>query len=541
MIIVGTIVVPTLRLRFFMDDPLAKAYNDNPYQSLAFNQTHPSQLYTLGKLFGLQPKTVDTAKVLELGCASGGNLIPMAFHFPTAEFIGIDLSEKQVLAGLKDIDALSLLNITLRHQSISDFQSNDKYDYIICHGVYSWVDDKVREKILSICHDNLAPNGIAYVSYNTYPGWHMVNSVREMMTWHTKNIQDPITKAQQARSLLKFITDGLQQDKSPYAEFLKGEIQLLSKQPDSYLLHDHLGFLNQPVYFYQFMEQVNKHQLAYLSDAFLVTMFTDNLPLQFSKELNKIKDIIVSGQYMDFIRNQRFRCTLLCHQNLQINRALKTHDIEQFYLQLIGTPNNPNFNEQSIQTTNESTFTINNLTLKVQDKLSQLAMLILYENRFKPIHYNELCQKLAQRSHQNDMTLIKYHLNESLNLMRAVFAGLINICSYPGTYTLEVKEKPLTSSLVRYQAKTQNFVTNMRHEPVGLDPVTKILLQHLDGTHNLESLIFILHDHIKEKKLLAYDEKKQVVDDMDKLTKSLEQMCSTALGNFAKQALLIDN
>ncbi|MBS0290381.1 MAG: methyltransferase regulatory domain-containing protein [Proteobacteria bacterium] len=521
-------------------DLLEAEYNAYPYLSFPFSHTHPTHLFTLAKLFNLQPKAVETAKVLELGCASGGNLIPMAFHFPTAEFLGIDLSEKQVAMGLKDIKALSLTNINILHQSISNFNVPDKYDYIICHGVYSWVDTAVREKILQICHDNLATNGIAYISYNTYPGWNMVNSVREMMSWHTKNISDPSAKAQQARTLLKFITDGLQDDKSPYAEFLKGEINLLSKQPDSYLLHDHLSSFNQPVYFYQFMEAANKQQLSYLSDAFLATMFTDNLPPQFSKELNKINNIIVSGQYMDFIRNQRFRSTLLCHQALKVNRALKTEDVEQFYLQLMGTPNNPNFNEASIQEGKEIIFTHGTLSLKAQNQLSQLALLILHENRYKPIHYNELCSKLAQRSNNNDMAFIKKHLNESLNLLRAVFAGIVNLYSYPSIYTLEVKEKPIACPLARYQAKQQNFVTNRRHEPVGLDPLTKTLLEHLDGTHDIHALEAVLEKQIQEKKLLALDENKQPIEDINQIKKHIAQLCPKALENMAKNALLIE-
>ncbi len=151
-------------------DQLQADYNTTIYNSFPFSHTHPTHLFTLAKLFGLKPKPVEKSKILELGCAGGGNLIPMAYHLPQAEFLGIDLAEKQIEIGLKQIEELNLKNITLRQQSISDFSKSDgTFDYIICHGVYSWVNKEVREKILQICHNNLSKNGIAYVSYNTYP------------------------------------------------------------------------------------------------------------------------------------------------------------------------------------------------------------------------------------------------------------------------------------------------------------------------------------------------------------------------------------
>src|SRR5574338_996005 len=97
-------------------DILQAEYNAIPYHSYPFSHTHPTHLFTLATLFGLQPKAVEKARILELGCASGGNIIPLAMHFPNAECVGIDLAEKQIEEGLKHIEALNIRNINLRHQ-----------------------------------------------------------------------------------------------------------------------------------------------------------------------------------------------------------------------------------------------------------------------------------------------------------------------------------------------------------------------------------------------------------------------------------------
>ncbi|MFV9645334.1 MAG: methyltransferase domain-containing protein, partial [Desulfobacterales bacterium] len=146
------------------------SYDEIPYESQPFPQSHLDRLATLGHLFGLSPAPVTQCRVLELGCASGGNLIPMAFYLPDSEFVGIDLSRRQIKSGHKSIQDLELQNISLRHASILNVEKAwGVFDYIICHGVYSWVTREVQEKILEICSSNLAAQGIAYVSYNTYP------------------------------------------------------------------------------------------------------------------------------------------------------------------------------------------------------------------------------------------------------------------------------------------------------------------------------------------------------------------------------------
>ncbi|MCD4811464.1 hypothetical protein K8R14_02560, partial [bacterium] len=64
------------------------SYDEVPYESQSFPQSHPDRLAMLARLFGLSPAPVTQCRVLELGCAGGGNLIPMAFHLPDSEFVG---------------------------------------------------------------------------------------------------------------------------------------------------------------------------------------------------------------------------------------------------------------------------------------------------------------------------------------------------------------------------------------------------------------------------------------------------------------------
>ena len=186
------------------------AYDEIPYESHPFAQSHPNRLFTIGTLFGMKPTPVQKCRVLELGCAAGGNLIPMADYLPESQFVGIDNSARQIQDGLAVVKTLGLENVVLKHASILDVDAAyGKFDYIVCHGVYSWVTEDVRRKILEICGTQLTPNGIAYVSYNTYPGWHMRGMIRDMMRYHAARFQAPKDRIQQARALLKFLTQSV--------------------------------------------------------------------------------------------------------------------------------------------------------------------------------------------------------------------------------------------------------------------------------------------------------------------------------------------
>ena len=111
-----------------------------PYGASARPSTHPDRLATIATLFGATPPPVAEASVLELGCARGGNLIPMAVAAPDAHFVGIDLSGRQVDDAREVASKLNLTNIDLRHASILDVDASyGEFDYIICHGVYAWV------------------------------------------------------------------------------------------------------------------------------------------------------------------------------------------------------------------------------------------------------------------------------------------------------------------------------------------------------------------------------------------------------------------
>lgn len=128
--------------------------------------------------------------------------------------------------------------------------------------MFSWVPHDVAEKVLQICAEQLTPNGLAYISFNTYPGWHMRMWARDAMHFHVEKFADPIEKARAGRDFILALAQ------SPFASaLLQGEVQYLQGKPESYILHEYLESTNHPFYFRDFAARIAKHGLQYLADS----------------------------------------------------------------------------------------------------------------------------------------------------------------------------------------------------------------------------------------------------------------------------------
>src|SRR5438445_100582 len=251
-----------------MSDALQASYDDFPYVSKPGYATHPDCLATVATLYGMRPAHPNHCRFLELGCATGGNVIALAEALPGSRFVGIDLSPRQVEEGQTVVRALGLTNVELKALSILDVGDGfGEFDYVVCHGVYSWVPEPVQEKILALCKRHLASHGVAYVSYNTYPGWHQRGLVREMLNFHVRRFAEPRDRVAQARTFLDFLAAAVSERETTHGRMLREEAQLLRPEADSYLFHEHLEAVNQPLSFYQFAERAAAHALQYLDDA----------------------------------------------------------------------------------------------------------------------------------------------------------------------------------------------------------------------------------------------------------------------------------
>jgi SAM-dependent methyltransferase len=288
-------------------------YDHLPYLSLPIAFTQPSHLAGLAALHGSAPcPDPERAHVLELGCASGGNLLPLAARWPKARFLGVDLSERQIADGHRRIRYFQLENVTLEHADLADFKLPARsFDYVICHGVFSWVPLAVQGAILGLIGHSLSDVGIAAVSYNVLPGWHLRNPVKDILRFHARTdggVQERVARARAALAALDTCTGP-----GTYGALLRTEASQLAKIPASYILGEFLTEHNHPTQFLDFLSAAAEHGLEFLCEADLDAGARAALTREGVQRVDRLaeNDRERAAQELDFLSGRPFRRTLL--------------------------------------------------------------------------------------------------------------------------------------------------------------------------------------------------------------------------------------
>ena len=301
---------------------LKESYDNFLYVSKAFSNTCISSLMAKARIYGLDPVPVEEARVLELGSSCGGNIIPQALYNPTATFTGIDLSPTQVKHGNKLIESMGLKNITLLEKDIMDIDDAfGRFDYIIVHGIWSWVPDVVKDKILSICNRNLSNRGIAYVSYNTYPGWKRLEQLRDIMLYSEKHAPNDSLQERTTytKNVLKLIAETMKLDERStiISDYKIKNINRVLQSNDYYVGHEYLEAINDPVYVSEFIERAQQQGCAYIGDETLNRSFISWLDSEVEKNIRTLArdSYIDKEQYYDYVYDTQFRMALLTKGN----------------------------------------------------------------------------------------------------------------------------------------------------------------------------------------------------------------------------------
>lgn len=300
---------------------IKNSYDDLMYESGAFPQTAINNLEARARLMGLQPAPAANAKVLELGCSMGGNIITQALYYPDAEFTGIDLSGRQVAQGNAIIEKMGLKNVHLEEKDILTVdESFGKFDYIIVHGIWSWVPDTVKDKIFSICRNNLTEHGIAYISYNVYPGWKRQEQLREIMYFSGRDVLEEPLEARTRKGLdaLKELAEILENDKGLGGGGKLPAIQKILNHNFYYIAHEYMEAFNDPIYVNGFIEWANRHRLAYIGDTDLHASFVSWMAEHTRERILALAggDYIAKEFYSDILSDRQFRRSLLCREEV---------------------------------------------------------------------------------------------------------------------------------------------------------------------------------------------------------------------------------
>ena len=424
-------------------------YERVPYPTYPRSQTHPDCLAAVATLFGMRPAPVDRCRVLELGSGDGGNLLPMAYALPSSEFTGIDLAREAVGEARRMQGALKLRNVRLIDGDLREIGPGfGEFDYIIAHGLYSWVPPDVREHLMGICRECLAPQGVAFVSYNCYPGGHLRQMLRGMLRYHVRGIGEPGRELAEARRFLRFFLEARMLTPE-WQALADREARAMLERDDAGLYHDDLAAVNDPAWFHQFAAQAGRCGLQYLGEAEPYEMFDHRgVVAEFAE------GVLEREQYLDFLKARRFRQTLLCHEGVRLDRGAGPARLDGFLFSASGR-------EVSIAT---------------EDGLARQVAQALRDIFPLPAPFQEL---IAYAGGTESLREILWSL---------VTAGFADLHVYGFPCEDEVSERPRASAVVRYQAERSASVTNLCHMVVELEEDVRQAVRLLDGTRTRDEI-----------------------------------------------------
>jgi SAM-dependent methyltransferase len=470
-------------------------YDEVPYPGHPFAQTHPDRLATLGRLYGLATPAPSTCRLLELGCGDGGNLLPMACALPAAQFTGIDISLAAIARARDRAQAAGIANVTFEHASLVDYApAPASVDYIVAHGVYSWVPAAVSDALLALCAHALTASGVAYVSYNTLPGGHLRDIVRDVLKAHVDESWPAAQQLAAARELLDVLRTAW-----GYDEQLATLVSLASRMredSDALLFHDTLSPVNTRLRFADFVGHAARHGLQFLAEANFWEMQVGWLPPALRDGVLATDDRLRREQLLDQLRMRTFRQTLLCHAAHELDDVPALERLETLAVSAQAQASPPGEDGRV-------TFTGANGSNLTTDHAAVIAALERVAAAWPAIL--PIAGLWPDDAEPQERTVV------CEALLRCYSAALAGVHAEPATFGTSDAARPRVTAMARLQAREGSMIANLRHEPTTLDDPARVLVTLLDGSRDrgalLEALAASIHGTVARAELAEWLER----------------------------------
>lgn len=419
------------------------------YPSHAFGQTHPNRLGAVAALHGLPYAPCEQARVLEVGCGDGLNLIALAVAWPQGTFEGFDLAPSAVARGQAMIEALGLTNVRLAALDIRDAAPEpDAFDYVIAHGLYSWIPETVRDALMALIDRALTPSGVAFVSYNALPGGYLRIMARDMLLDGLQGVEDPEERLQRALAMLKSVVEEPGVDDFERTVMRTMCQRFLKYSPEA-LFHDDLADVFEPVYLKTFAAHAERHGLQFLGEAGL-DLVRDGFD-------DGALSAVAAAQIGDFAAVRNFRQSLLVRAAARPARRLDPQNLRELYV---------SYRPQ-------------------EGRSKELATLLDADSALERVHAR------VQQAWPDHLRLVDIPDAEQ------ALAGLIELCvegfvrphAGPAPFAVDLGPKPCASPLVRLEiASGSGLVTTLAPFKLSLPDDVRQFIGLMDGTRSIDEL-----------------------------------------------------
>jgi SAM-dependent methyltransferase len=513
------------------------SYDEVPYMAASFSNTHPEILAVTALLRGFDPAPLDGARVLELGCARGANLVPMAWSMPRSEFVGVDLSERQIAEARSLSESVGTGNVAFHAMDLRDLDDSfGRFDYVIAHGLFSWVTPDVQEAILAVCARRLSPNGVAYVSYNTFPGWHLSVMFRDMMLYRIRKITDPFERLREARAYLRLLADTIRPEDSLWAVLVKEAATFVENADDWYLLHDDLEEENNPVYFSEMVERAARHGLQYVTEERWGSP-DEVLPPDVWKALDRFaEDRIEREQHLDFFRSARFRRSLFCHSGTPLPAGPVPERLERCRFRARVRP--VDAAADPLAPGEERFVGENDVSLSTADPRLRALLHVLYDVWPRTLDFESTAHVLAEAARRSGSGAEPGRPALARMLQQVLLARLVTAHLLDLPIATSAPERPSAPPFARLQARRGDPVTNLLHQPLDLGPLDRFVLPLLDGTRTASDVEAAVAEAVAAGRLAATETGREPEDATE--TKPAPELASLSLSRLLASCYILD-
>ena len=520
-------------------------YDALPYGGRAVPFSHPDRLAVAALRHGMSPAPSESCRVLELGCAEGANLIPMAYHLDGARFVGVDASSVQ-LDVARDIAArLGLENLELVHARIEALDpSIGEFDYIVSHGVFSWVSDEVRGRMLDLVRSCLAPGGVAYISFNCAPGWSIRSEMRRALRRAVVGVDDPAQKIARVRELLAMFARSPMRE-TPYGMLLAEESTRALAHRDAYLVHEYLAEENRAFHFGEVVELAGEHGLVLFEE--LGTAALDNrvergLVQGFTETL---EDPVRAEELTELLLFRAFRMSLFRRADAPVRSDLDAARGELAERARFASALRPETPRISLEPgVRECFLTASGARVETGSALLKAVLLELGKSWPRGLTQEEVLERallvLTMRRVLDAPDELADEARSALprDLLELGALGHLELRLREPPAPTRSFDTPRVGALTRSEAERSPHVTSPLHDVVALDALARRLVRYLDGARSIADLVPIARDLLASEEVVLFDADGAAIEP-SRVEEHLPELVRTTIRTLGERGLLV--
>jgi len=475
----------TIRSRFAVlkiTSVLPDPYDAHPYTEHAYAETHPSRIAAVARLSGWHAPSPVDAKIVELGCGRGANLLPMAAGLSRATLVGVDQSARQIDDARRIATEAGTENVTFVHAAFDHMDAaTGTFDYVICHGVLSWIPAPARAVLLDRVARLLSPSGVAHVSFNVLPGWYGRLAARDWLRFAESKLG---VAAYGAADSVAWLRARVSPEQADYRRQLDAVAQRLGETDAAYARHEYLAEEHHPMLVGDFLDEASRAGLAYLGDA-LPEGTAFELLADEARSRAESLGAVDAQQFVDFVRCTAFRRSLLVRadeahaRGWNAPRALDREAVRSLWAASHLRPR-----EEQAPVTAIETFEDGKQMVQVSDPTVRAALRELARVAPAALPFDEIVRRSTDDGARDASSGLA---GELVDLWLAT--GSVDLLAAPPAIASVPDERPVACPVARWRAARGGTITNRLHQEVLVpDAIVRWVLARLDGTRTREDL-----------------------------------------------------